>query len=145
MAEQVCRAIRDLRPDVVLGHDPWKRYRLHPDHRHAGRLAIEAIVAARDPHFFPESGAAHRPTRLLLFEAEVIDHVEDVHGFVDAKIAALLEHTSQLRSTMGIDAEAPSVTDQRAAFERRVIDEAGAAGALAERALGEAFKLVTEL
>src|SRR5687768_10132476 len=50
----VVRAIRTLRPGVVLGHDPWKRYRLHPDHRHAGVLVCDAIVAARDPHFFPE-------------------------------------------------------------------------------------------
>ena len=48
-----------LRPDVVLGHDPWKRYRLHPDHRHAGLLVCDGIVAARDPHFFPEQGLAH--------------------------------------------------------------------------------------
>src|SRR5262245_6510006 len=27
----VCAVIRRVRPDVVLGHDPWKRYRLHPD------------------------------------------------------------------------------------------------------------------
>ena len=36
---EVARVIRQLRPEVVLGHDPWKRYRLHPDHRHAGLLA----------------------------------------------------------------------------------------------------------
>jgi LmbE family N-acetylglucosaminyl deacetylase len=48
---RVARVIRELRPDVVLGHDPWKRYRLHPDHRHAGLLACDAVVAARDPHF----------------------------------------------------------------------------------------------
>src|SRR5688500_5779342 len=35
---QVAYWIRRLRPDVVLGHDPWRRYRLHPDHRHAGLL-----------------------------------------------------------------------------------------------------------
>ena len=29
-----------LRPDVVLGHDPWRRYRLHPDHRHAGPARV---------------------------------------------------------------------------------------------------------
>ena len=52
-------SIRTLRPDVVLGHDPWKRYRLHPDHRNAGLLVCDAIVAARDPHFFPEHGIAH--------------------------------------------------------------------------------------
>src|SRR5207253_784129 len=100
---EVCRVIRESRPDVVLGHDPWKRYRLHPDHRHAGFLAVEGIVAARDPHFFPEHRVPHwRPTALLLWEAEEVDHVEDVTGFVEAKLAALLEHRSQLRSTMHI-------------------------------------------
>ncbi|MDZ7733118.1 MAG: PIG-L family deacetylase [Acidimicrobiia bacterium] len=48
---EVTRWIRRLRPDVVLGHDPWRRYRLHPDHRHAGWLTVDAVVAARDPHF----------------------------------------------------------------------------------------------
>ncbi len=32
--------IRRLRPAVILTHDPWKRYRLHPDHRHAGRAHV---------------------------------------------------------------------------------------------------------
>ena len=71
--------IRELRPDVVLGHDPWKRYRLHPDHRNAGLLVCDAIVAARDPHFLPEHGLApHRPSALLLWEADEPNHVEDV-------------------------------------------------------------------
>src|SRR5262249_21351299 len=38
---EVCGVIRASRPDVVLGHDPWKRYRLHPDHHAAGRLVID--------------------------------------------------------------------------------------------------------
>ena len=41
--------IRRIRPDVILGHDPWKRYRLHPDHRNAGFAVTDAIVAAHDP------------------------------------------------------------------------------------------------
>ena len=53
---EVVRAIRRLRPDVVLGHDPWKRYRLHPDHRVAGQLVCDAIVGARDPHFHRDLG-----------------------------------------------------------------------------------------
>ncbi|MBI5090172.1 MAG: PIG-L family deacetylase, partial [Actinobacteria bacterium] len=56
---EVAKVIRQLRPEVVLGHDPWKQYRLHPDHRHAGLLACEAIVAARDPHFYREHGLPH--------------------------------------------------------------------------------------
>lgn len=97
----VARVIRELRPQVVLGHDPWKRYRLHPDHRHAGLLACEGIVAARDPHFFKEHGIAHhRPDTLLLWEADEVNHVEDVSDFVDVKLSALEAHASQFESTM---------------------------------------------
>ena len=103
----MARVIRELRPEVVLGHDPWKRYRLHPDHRHAGWLVCDAIVAARDPHFFPEHGLApHRPSALLLWEADEPNHVEDVTAFVDRKLAALEAHESQFESTMhAADAE----------------------------------------
>jgi len=113
---RVAKVIRQLRPDVVLGHDPWKRYRLHPDHRHAGLLACDAVIAARDPHFFPEHGIAHhRPERLLLFEADMVNHVEDVSGFVDHKLAALEAHASQFESTMkAVDAE------QLRAFRARI-------------------------
>ncbi|HZI45771.1 MAG TPA: PIG-L deacetylase family protein, partial [Ilumatobacter sp.] len=88
--ERVARVIRATRPDVVLSHDPWKRYRLHPDHRHAGFLACDGVVAARDPLFFPEQGLApHRPVTMLLWEADVPTHVEDVRGYVDVKLHAL--------------------------------------------------------
>jgi LmbE family N-acetylglucosaminyl deacetylase len=97
----VALVIRELRPDVVLGHDPWKRYRLHPDHRHAGILTCDGVVAARDPHFYREHGVAHhRPLALLLFEADEPDHVEDVAGYVDSKLDALEAHVSQFESTM---------------------------------------------
>jgi LmbE family N-acetylglucosaminyl deacetylase len=98
----VAQWIRRLRPEVVFAHDPWRRYRLHPDHRHGGFLAIDALVAARDPHFFPEHALApHRPRHLLLFEAEMMDHVENVSGWVGHKLRALEAHESQFESTMG--------------------------------------------
>jgi LmbE family N-acetylglucosaminyl deacetylase len=137
--EQVCSVIRAVRPDVVLGHDPWKRYRLHPDHRRAGELVVDGIVAARDPHFFPHAGTPHRPGCLLLFEADEIDHVEHVGpDDVQAKIAALLCHRSQWRSTMHIEVGAPDEQAQRAAFEAKIRAEIDASG-------GEAFKLLTDL
>ena len=147
---EVARVIRELRPEVVLGHDPWKRYRLHPDHLHAGHLAIDGIVAARDPHFFPDTGVPYRPEHLLLFEAELVDHLEDVESSIDAKVAALLEHRSQWRPTMGIDADDPAVgattvAAQRQAFEQRVRGVAAEAGAPAGLAYAEAFKLIDEL
>ncbi|MFN8041378.1 MAG: PIG-L deacetylase family protein [Acidimicrobiales bacterium] len=142
--EEVARWIRRLRPDVVLGHDPWKRYRLHPDHRHAGWLTVDGVVAARDPHFHPDHEVPHhRPSALLLFEADEPNHVEDVGGHVDTKIAALLEHRSQLRSTMFIDEDDDGT--QLAAFRQRVLDRLAAMGAMAGVAQGEAFHALTDL
>ena len=66
-----------------------------------GELVCDAIVGARDPHFFRELGVAHfRPTALMLFEADVPNHVEDVTAQVDVKLAALVAHESQFESTM---------------------------------------------
>jgi LmbE family N-acetylglucosaminyl deacetylase len=147
-AEQalVCAAIRKVRPELVMGHDPWQRYRLHPDHRHAGFLVTDGIVAARDPHFFPEQALApHRPERLVLFEADAPDHFERVDGFLDTKIEALLCHRSQWETTMGIEADSPDADAQRETFARRIIDEAAASGAPAGLAHAEAFKLIEDL
>jgi LmbE family N-acetylglucosaminyl deacetylase len=143
---RVCEALRTVRPEVVLGHDPWARYRLHPDHRHAGFLVTDAIVAARDPHFFPEQGLApHRPAHLLLFEAETPDHLERVDDSIDTKIEALLCHRTQWVTTMRIDADSPDVDIQRDAFARRTREEAAATGRPAGLAFAEAFKRIDDL
>ena len=143
---ELCYWIRALRPDVVLGHDPWKRYRLHPDHRNAGWLVTDGIVAARDPHFFPEQSASpHRPSHLLLWEADEPDHVEDISDTIERKLAALLEHRSQFRSTMHVDD--PGSTNQLEAFKdkiRRRAAEAAEAGGGGIR-FGERFKLMSDL
>jgi LmbE family N-acetylglucosaminyl deacetylase len=138
---EVARVIRELQPDVVLGHDPWKRYRLHPDHRHAGLLACEGIVAARDPHFYRDHGlASHRPDALILWEADAPDHAEDVSAFVDAKIDALLAHESQFESTMkAVD------DDQLAAFGQRIRNRLGDLGRPFGMEAAEVFKLITDL
>jgi LmbE family N-acetylglucosaminyl deacetylase len=144
---QVAYWIRRLTPEVVLGHDPWKRYRLHPDHRHAGFLTVDGVVAARDPHFFPEQSLPHhRPSTLLLFEADEPDHVEAVgEAEVERKLAALESHRSQLVSTMHIDASSPEHDAQRDAFRARVRDRLAEHGARAGIPLGEAFKAITDL
>ena len=166
---QVASWIRRLRPEVLLGHDPWKRYRLHPDHRHAGLLAVEGLVAARDPHFFPEIALPHhRPDELLLFEPDEIDHVERVAGFERHKLAALEAHRSQFESTMfvtvgttdtvetvvsgdTVETVVPGDTIDRAdaveldAFRRRELDRMSAHGALIGEPSGEAFKRISEL
>jgi LmbE family N-acetylglucosaminyl deacetylase len=143
---QVCAAIRRARPSIVLGHDPWKRYRLHPDHRHAGWLVLDGLVAARDSHYFPEQGLApHRPDGLLLFEAEEVDHLEPVGRHVDTKVRALLCHRSQWPSTMRIDAEAPDSDTQLEGFVGRVRAEAEATGRTAGMGPSEGFKLLDKV
>ena len=144
--EQVARVIRELQPEVVFGHDPWRRYRLHPDHRNAGLLAVEGIVAARDPHFYTEQRIPHwRPSTLLLWEADTVDHLEDVGAHVDAKLAALLEHRSQLRSTMHIEVDSPEAADQIERFRRRVLDRLATFGRSGGVASAEGFKRIDDL
>ncbi|MEO6572030.1 MAG: PIG-L deacetylase family protein [Ilumatobacteraceae bacterium] len=138
---RVAETIRRLRPDVVLGHDPWKRYRLHPDHRHAGLLACDGVVAARDPHFFPEHGIHHhRPDALLLWEADQPDHVEDVTGWVHLKVAALEAHESQFESTMNATDE-----QQIQAFRTRIEDRLAGLGREHGVGAAELFKLIADL
>jgi LmbE family N-acetylglucosaminyl deacetylase len=136
--DELVGIIRRLKPDVVIGHDPWRRYRLHPDHRAAGWLAVDACVAARDPHFLPHRGAAHRPNWLMLFEADEPNHVERAPDTaMEVKVAALLAHRSQWRSTMFID-DADDGT-QHAVFVDSVRQAAAEVGVAARSGSGESF------
>jgi LmbE family N-acetylglucosaminyl deacetylase len=140
--------IRRFQPEVVFGHDPWRPYRIHPDHRHAGLLACEGIVAARDPKFFPDQDVSpHRPTTLLLWEAAVVHHVEDVTGFTEAKATALLQHASQFETTMRIDdpsndVEVGSFREQIRVAAQEVAREAGSPAGIET---GEAFAAIHNL
>jgi len=142
---QVAAAIREVRPEVVLGHDPWRRYRLHPDHRNAGWLVCDGVVAARDPLFFSELATPHhRPRALLLWEADEANHVEVAdEAAVEAKVAALLSHRSQFVTTHGITDDADVA--QLAGFADRVRARLAERGALAGAPLGESFRLLDDL
>jgi LmbE family N-acetylglucosaminyl deacetylase len=147
--QAVARAIRLVRPTVLLGHDPWRRYRLHPDHRAAGFVTLDALVAARDHHFFPELGLEpHRPESLLLWEADLPNHLEDARGFEAVKVDALLCHRSQLESTMGVN-PATAPTDEGnpelAEFDSKVRRQLADHGSLAGYPSAEAFRLMTGL
>jgi LmbE family N-acetylglucosaminyl deacetylase len=151
LRDALSRLIRIVQPDVVLGHDPWKRYRLHPDHRAAGFLLTDSIVAARDPHFFRhhfdltdlQTGqplAHHRPSALLLWEADTPNHVEDVSSTIDTKLHALEAHASQFESTMkATDASA------LAAFRERMRNRLASLGSPHGFAAAEVFHLMRDL
>ena len=143
---EVAFHIRSVRPNVILGHDPWRRYRLHPDHRHAGLLTTDGIVAARDPKFFPEQLLApHRPDALLLWEADEANHVEEVGSYLDTKFRALLAHESQYASTMRITDARDTAGEELRKFRSRIDERAHEAGRLAGIEHGEAFRVMRNL
>jgi LmbE family N-acetylglucosaminyl deacetylase len=97
----LCMILREKQPDVVVGIDPWRRYQLHPDHRAAGMVTLDAVFSAREWYIFPEQLLGDRePWRVkevYLFWAEAPDHWEDVTETIDRRIAALRHHASQIR------------------------------------------------
>ena len=102
MRGEVCKAIRECKPDLVLTQDPWRPYQIHPDHRVAGWSAMDGVIAARDHLFFPEQlrdGLTHhRVPRVLLFGTAEPNIWFDVSGTMDKKIEALRAHVSQIRN-----------------------------------------------
>lgn len=141
---EMCRWIREIRPDVVLTHDPWQRYQLHPDHRVTGIAVVDGVVAARDHHFFPAQAASglapHRPAAILLWSADEPNHWEDISATLEHKIDALLRHESQSTTTMG---GAAGGGDAGRAFAERVTARAAAAGSNPGMAAAEAFRRLT--
>jgi LmbE family N-acetylglucosaminyl deacetylase len=128
----VARLVRQVRPDVVVGHDPWRRWLLHADHRAAGLLTVDGVIAARDPLYAPELATeglpAHRPHSILLFGTDAPDEVVDISATIDAKLAALRAHASQI--------------SDHADLERRVRAWNAAIGAEFGLPLAEAFHLL---
>jgi LmbE family N-acetylglucosaminyl deacetylase len=142
LRKAIASMIRKHRPDVVLTHDPWQRYQLHPDHRAAGLLAVDAVVAAREPRFYPNQGSeAHRPSAVLLWSADDPDHAEPVDDDAfDAKVEALLCHTSQSESTM-MRAAASSAARER--FIDQIDEHLRQQGSRFGIDRAEAFKRIT--
>ncbi len=98
----IVAAIRELRPDVLLCHDPTaaffgETYFNHADHRALGWAALDAVSpAAANPHYFPDAGPAHHVARVLLSGTLEPNVWVDVGATIDTKADAVLCHTSQL-------------------------------------------------
>ncbi len=93
--------VRRLRPEVVLGPDPTATffggvYVNHRDHRETGWALLDAVApAAAMPLYYPEAGAAHQVTWLLLSGTHEPDVALDVASSIDVKVKAVLAHHSQ--------------------------------------------------
>ncbi|MGH9183083.1 MAG: PIG-L deacetylase family protein [Acidimicrobiales bacterium] len=100
--------IRRHRPSVVICPDPTAvffgdGYVNHVDHRAIGWATLDAVApAAGSPLYFPDRGPAHQVATVLLSGTLEPDTWVDVEAALDAKVAALFCHRSQLAD----DAEA---------------------------------------
>jgi len=97
---------------------PWRRWRLHPDHRAAGFIVTDGVVAARDPHFLTDLGIPHhRPDLLLLFDTEEPDHPVQVDDdAASAKVKALLAHRRRIKSSIRQERKHDPSGDHEPAF-----------------------------
>lgn len=98
----VVREIRRFKPEVIFTWDPLTRnYRMHPDHRVCGQLALEAAFpAAMMPLSYPEQLReegleVHRTKKLLLFGTDAPDYFVDISTIIEQKFEATRAHTSQ--------------------------------------------------
>ncbi|MGH7777437.1 MAG: PIG-L deacetylase family protein [Candidatus Dormibacterales bacterium] len=91
--------IRGERPDLLLTFDPRPGLRQHPDHRVAGRCALDAAwPCARDRLTYPEQGPPHKTSEAWLFGGADADLEVDVAEVLEEKIKARLLHRSQTKS-----------------------------------------------
>ncbi len=63
ISERIVKIIRNLKPDVVITHDPIGGYR-HPDHIAIHNATVKAFEIVADPSKYPEAGSAFQPQKL---------------------------------------------------------------------------------
>ena len=63
VAGRVVKFIRELKPDIIITHDPIGGYK-HPDHIHLHKATKLAFEKADDASFHPEAGVQFKPSAL---------------------------------------------------------------------------------
>jgi len=101
LRSEVVAALRRLRPDTVVCPDPTAvffgdGYVSHVDHRAVGWATVDAVEPAAKPLYHPEHGAPHQVRTVLLSPTLEPDVWVDVSDAIDAKVAAVLAHRTQL-------------------------------------------------
>ncbi len=109
LRKRLVREMRRLKADVVLCQDPRSivdddgTYLNHPDHRAAGQAALDAAFpAGGNPSAFrdllAEGLVPHKVREVWLYftGGQHVNHWVDISETIDAKVAALEAHTSQI-------------------------------------------------
>ncbi|MFD9771675.1 PIG-L deacetylase family protein [[Kitasatospora] papulosa] len=126
--------IREVQPDIVIGHDALGQLTGHPDHRRAHQITLLAVEAAGLPHLYPDAGEPWQPTALyaathsqsgvgrlgpllqsvgktlLTVPAAYVTATVDVSPWAAVKMEAILAHRSEAareRSLPGLLARLP--------------------------------------
>lgn len=133
LREKIVRMIRTHKPDVIITHDPFRPYALHPDHRAVGLASTDAVYpTARDPLNFPEhlreGLQPHKTAEIWYFGPEHPDKVIDITETFDRKMDALRAHETQVGTAEEL--------------EERMRDRARELAEGHPFELGEAFKVV---
>jgi LmbE family N-acetylglucosaminyl deacetylase len=107
LRREVVRAIRQIKPDILVTCDPTHLfagdyYINHPDHRYAGQVVLDAVFpAVNNPFFFPEliknEGLQPHKVREVWVSLTGNPTVTlDVTNTWEIKVLALKEHKSQI-------------------------------------------------
>ena len=112
--------IRDFRPEVVVTHDGYGGLTGHPDHVHTHRVTVLAAQASGLERLYPDAGVPWQPGALYLathphsalrtirdligpgkaaytVPDDQIAATLDVTPWLDAKVAAVLAHRSEVQ------------------------------------------------
>lgn len=113
LRKDIARAIRQFRPQRLITMTPYRSFSVnasvnHPDHLAVGDAALAAVYpSARDRLTFPEllaEGLEPFAVReVYLMGTDAPDTWVDITQTLDKKLAALLQHTSQIRSPEILD------------------------------------------
>ena len=106
LKKEIVKAIRSVKPDVVITMDPTVMYDAalgsinHPDHRAAGQATLDAVFPlARDRLTFPELLEAgyepHKTPTVLLINFSTNNFSVDITDTFETKVLALKAHASQ--------------------------------------------------
>ena len=105
LKKQIVKAIRTIKPDVVIAMDPTVIYSAetgtinHPDHRAAGQATLDAVFPlARDRLTFPElydEFKPHKTPTILLANFNGGNYTVDISETFETKTAMMKAHVSQ--------------------------------------------------
>jgi len=91
--------IRELKPEMIVTHDPWKQYMSHADHRIVGEMVSHAMIMASNSTLLKDNleqkQDSHFTKYIGYFCPEVTNAWIDLSSFSKKKEQAILAHCSQ--------------------------------------------------